>query len=160
MQGFRVLGLFFLLVAVGHAQQRQAIVENGKTVEFEYTLTLQDGSVAQSNIGREPLAYLHGANQILPALERELLGLTVNDERRIELSAEAAYGEIDADVFEEVAIDRIPEASRQVGEELRAEGFSGPIRVDEVREETVVLDFNHPLAGQALIFNIKVVSIE
>lgn len=136
------------------------MIETGKTVEFEYTLSLEDGSVVQSNAGGEPFQYVHGQNQILPALEAELQGLEVDDEKEIELAAKDAYGEVNPEAFQEVALEQIPEAARQVGSELRADGFEGPIRVAEVRDETVVLNFNHPLAGEALTFNIKVLSIE
>lgn len=136
------------------------MIEAGKTVGLEYTLSLEDGSVVQSNTGGEPLEYVHGEQQILPALEEELTGLAVNDEKTVELSAEKAYGEIDPEAFQEVDIDKIPEAARKVGAELRAEGYNGSIRVAEVKESIAVLDFNHPLAGEDLVFNIKVLSIE
>lgn len=136
------------------------MIKSGKTVEFEYTLSLGDGSVVQSNSGGDPFTYVHGEKQILPALEAELHGLDVDDEKEIELAAADAYGEVNPDAFQEVGLEQIPEGARQVGAELRAEGFEGPIRVEEVRDETVLLNFNHPLAGQALTFNIKVLSIE
>lgn len=136
------------------------MIETGKTVEFEYTLSLRDGSVVQSNAGGEPFQYVHGENQILPALEAELHGLEVDEEKEVELAASDAYGELNPDAFQEVALGQIPEGARRVGAELRAEGFEGPIRVEEVRDETVLLNFNHPLAGKALTFNIKVLSIE
>jgi FKBP-type peptidyl-prolyl cis-trans isomerase 2 len=136
------------------------VIKTGKTVEFEYTLSLGDGSVVQSNTDGDPFQYVHGENQILPALEAELQGLEVDDEKEIALKAADAYGEVNPDAFQEVALEQIPEGARQTGAELRAEGFEGPIRVEEVRDETVLLNFNHPLAGQALTFNIKVLSIE
>jgi FKBP-type peptidyl-prolyl cis-trans isomerase 2 len=136
------------------------VIEAGKTVGLEYTLSLEDGSVVQSNTGGEPLEYVHGEHQILPALEEELTGLAVNEEKTVELRAEKAYGEIDPEAFQEVDIDKIPEAARKVGAELRAEGYNGSIRVAEVKEGTAVLDFNHPLAGEDLVFNVKVLSIE
>lgn len=136
------------------------MIETGKTVEFEYTLSLQDGSVVQSNAGGEPFKYTHGENQILPALEAELDGLEIAQEKEIELDPSDAYGEVNPDAFQEVALEQIPEGARQAGAELRAEGFEGPIRVEEVRDETALLNFNHPLAGQPLTFNIKVLSIE
>jgi len=136
------------------------LIETGKKVGFEYTLTLDDGSVVQSNAGGEPFLYTHGESQILPALEEQLQGLKIDDEKEVALSAADAYGEINADAYQEVALEQIPENARQVGAELRADGFEGPIKVEEVRDETVLLNFNHPLAGQALTFNIKVLSIE
>jgi FKBP-type peptidyl-prolyl cis-trans isomerase 2 len=142
------------------AQEDSTLIEAGKKVGFEYTLTLEDGSVVQSNEGGEPFLFVHGESQILPALEEQMLGLAVDDEKQVALSAAEAYGELNPDAFQEVALEQIPEAARQVGAELKASGFEGPIKVEEVRDETVLLNFNHPLAGQALTFNIKVLSIE
>lgn len=136
------------------------MIEAGKTVAFEYTLRLDDGSVVQTNKGSEPLTYVHGENQLLPALERELEGLDVNDRKEIRLAAADAYGEVREDAFREVPADQIPEGARRVGAQLTAQGYDGPIRVHEVKGDTVVLDFNHPLAGQDLTFDIRVVSIE
>ncbi|MBN1240243.1 MAG: peptidylprolyl isomerase [Gammaproteobacteria bacterium] len=136
------------------------MIEAGKTVGFEYTLKLDDGSVVQSNKGGEPLKYVHGENQILPALEQQLEGLDVDDEKNVKLSAEDAYGEIKEEAFQEVPTEQIPEDARRVGAQLSAQGYNGAIRVHEVKDETVVLDFNHPLAGQDLMFDIRVVSIE
>ncbi|MFO7286407.1 MAG: peptidylprolyl isomerase [Gammaproteobacteria bacterium] len=136
------------------------MIEAGKTVAFEYTLRLDDGSVVQTNKGSEPLTYVHGENQLLPALERELEGLDVNDRKEIRLAAADAYGEVRDDAFREVPAEQIPEGARRVGAQLTAQGYDGPIRVHEVKGDTIVLDFNHPLAGQDLTFDIRVVSIE
>lgn len=136
------------------------MIEAGKKVGVEYTLTLEDGSVVQSNKDSEPLTYVHGENQLLPALEQQLEGLNVNDTKEVKLAAEDAYGAVRDEAFREVPVNQIPEPARRVGAELSAEGYEGPIRVHEVKDETVVLDFNHPLAGKALTFDIRVVSIE
>lgn len=136
------------------------MIEAGKTVGFEYTLKLDDGSVVQTNKGEEPLKYVHGENQILPALEQQLEGLDVDEEKNVKLPAEEAYGDVKEEAFQEVPTEQIPEDARRVGAQLSAQGYNGAIRVHEVKDETVVLDFNHPLAGQDLTFDIRVVSIE
>jgi len=136
------------------------MIEAGKTVAFEYTLRLDDGSVVQSNKDAEPLTYVHGENQLLPALEQALEGLEVNDRKEVKLAAEDAYGKVRDEAFREVPADQIPEQARRVGAQLSAQGYDGPIRVHEIKDETIVLDFNHPLAGQDLTFDIRVVSIE
>lgn len=136
------------------------MIEAGKTVGFEYTLKLDDGSVVQSNKDAEPLTYVHGENQLLPALERQLEGLGVNDEKEVKLAAEDAYGDVRDEAFREVPAEQIPEPARRIGAQLSAQGYDGPIRVHDIKDETVVLDFNHPLAGKDLTFDIRVVSIE
>lgn len=135
------------------------MVEDGKQVSFNYALST-DGEQIESNVGREPLTYTQGGGQILPALESKLAGLAVGDKKTVELAATDAYGEIDQESFREVPIDQIPEESREVGAVLQAEGFPAPIRVTEVREEVVVLDFNHPLAGKDLVFAVEILAIE
>ncbi|MGB7215930.1 MAG: peptidylprolyl isomerase, partial [Gammaproteobacteria bacterium] len=90
----------------------------------------------------------------------ELEGLDVNDRKEIRLAAADAYGEVRDDAFREVPAEQIPEGARRVGAQLTAQGYDGPIRVHEVKGDTIVLDFNHPLAGQDLTFDIRVVSIE
>lgn len=124
-----------------------------------YTLTV-DGEVLQSNTGDDPLVYTQGGGQILPALEAELAGMSAGDQKSVNLDAANGYGEVDGAAFQEVPLDQIPEQAREVGTMLRAEGHAGPIRVAEIKEETVVLDFNHPLAGKALTFDITIVSVQ
>jgi FKBP-type peptidyl-prolyl cis-trans isomerase 2 len=136
------------------------MIQAGKTVGFEYTLRLEDGSVVQSNTDAEPLTYIHGENQILAALERELEGLEVDDRKEVTLPARDAYGEVRAEAFREVPAEQIPEEARRIGAQLSAQGYDGPIRVHDVKEDIVVLDFNHPLAGKNLMFDIRVVSVE
>lgn len=136
------------------------MIEPGKTVAFEYTLKLEDGSVVQSNKDSEPLTYVHGENQILPALEQQLEGLDVDDQKAVTLGPEEAYGDVRPEAFREVPTEQIPEGARREGAQLSAQGYEGPIRVHEVKDETVVLDFNHPLAGKNLTFDIRVVSVE
>ena len=123
------------------------MIENGKTVTIEYTLKLNDGTTADTNVGGNPLVYEQGANQILPALEAELLGLQVEDTKRVTLSPEQGYGPVDPEAFREVETGSVPEDARQVGILLIAQdpmGNKRPVRVHEVKEGTIVLDLNHP----------------
>ena len=139
------------------------MIENGSSVAIEYTLKLDDGTAVDTNVGEDPLTYKQGAGQILPALEAALAGHRVGDTKAVRLTAEQGYGAIDPEAYREVDLEVVPEGSREVGSEMIArnpEGLETPIRVHEVREQSIILDFNHPLAGQALNFDIKVVSIE
>ncbi len=138
------------------------MIEDGSKVSIEYTLTLDDGSVADSNVGGEALTYEQGTGQILPALERELLGMTPDDVRKVSIVAADGYGEVDPEAFQNVDPQLVPEEARKVGTTLVAQDNTGgqrPVRVAEVHEDRVVIDFNHPLAGQNLHFEIKIVAV-
>lgn len=140
-----------------------AKVANGKKVSIEYTLRLDDGTQADTNVGGEPLVYEQGANQILPALEKALDGLAANDTRHLTLTPDQGYGAVDPGAMKQVAIDEIPEAARKVDAVLigvDAEGNQRPVRVAKVEAETVTLDLNHPLAGRTLTFDVKVLKVE
>ena len=139
------------------------MIEEGSTVSIEYTLTLDDGETADTNVGGEALVYSQGQEEILPALEETLIGLEVGDTKKVVLTAEEGYGLVDPDGFQDVEPDLVPDDARTVGTMLVAsdpEGNQQPIRVHEVNEDKIVLDFNHPLAGQALNFDIKIVAVE
>jgi len=149
-----------LLSSSGFAQQQEGVVSAGKTVGFEYTLSLSDdGTVVESNVGGEAFTYTQGQGEILPALEQALAGMAIDDTKQVSLSAADAYGEVNEEAFQEIPLDQIPEEARVVGTILGAEGYNGPIRVHEVNDEFVILDFNNPLAGKALTFDIRIVSL-
>ncbi|MEZ5565506.1 MAG: peptidylprolyl isomerase [Gammaproteobacteria bacterium] len=135
------------------------VIASGKTVTIEYTLTLDDGTEVQSNVGGPPLSYVAGQGQIIPGLEAALNGKAVNERVKVTVPADQAYGPSDPQKMQEVPLDKIPEEARKVGTLLSAQGFDGPIRVAEVRSDAVVLDMNHPLAGRALTFDVLVLSI-
>jgi FKBP-type peptidyl-prolyl cis-trans isomerase 2 len=156
--------VFLFSSTTGLAEEKEAVViEEGRTVSIEYTLKLDDGTVADTNVGGSPLVYQHGGQQILPSLEQALGGLAVNDTKQVDLSAEQGYGPVNPEAFQDVPVEAIPEEARQAGTTLVAEDRSGnrrPVRVHEVLEDKIVLNLNHPLAGQALHFDVKVLGIE
>lgn len=139
------------------------MIAEGSTVSIEYTLTLDDGSTVDSNVGEEPLIYEQGSGEILPALEQALLGLQVDDVRRVTLSPEQGYGSIDPEAFDVIPLDAIPENVREVGTQLVAEDPEGgrrPVRIHEVRAAEIVIDLNHPLAGQTLHFQVRILAVQ
>lgn len=139
------------------------VVKDGATVGIEYTLKLDDGSVADTSEGGEPLVYEQGSGQILPALEENLAGLAVGEEKHVTLPPEQGYGPVREELYQAVPIEQVPEDAREVGTPLMArdaQGHERPLRVHEVRDDEIVLDLNHPLAGQTLVFDVKVVSID
>lgn len=138
------------------------MVANGTEVSLEYTLKLDDKTVLESNVGKEPMTYTQGAHEIVPGLEKAMEGLAVGDRKHIEVKPADGYGEVDPKAFQEVKKSQIPEKAWKVGTQLEAKGPDGESmfpRVTEVKSDTIVLDFNHPLAGKTLFFDIKVLDI-
>lgn len=133
-----------------------------RVAAFHYTLTNEQGEVIDSSSGREPLAYLHGAGNIVPGLEREMTGKRAGDTFTVVVAPEEGYGPHHAGL-----IQKVPRAAFQgvdtiePGMQFHANGPQGPmsVTVTEVDGETVTIDGNHPLAGQALHFAIEVTDV-
>ncbi len=133
-----------------------------KVVSIDYTLTDSEGNVLDTSDGRTPLEYLHGSDNIIPGLERALEGKSDGDAFEVTVAPEDAYGERDQGLVQEVALTQFPEgADPQVGQQFQAETPEGPRTVTIVNRDSegVTIDANHPLAGQALNFAVKVVSV-
>lgn len=131
-------------------------------VSFDYTLTDQAGEVLDSSEGRQPLSYLHGHNQIIPGLERQLEGLEEGDKAELKVPAAEAYGERREDLLYEVERSRFDdEVDLTVGNQVMTQGTEKPVvlTIDEVTEDKVVLDANHPLAGKDLNFAVEVTDV-
>jgi FKBP-type peptidyl-prolyl cis-trans isomerase SlyD len=139
------------------------MIRDGSVVRFEYTLSGDNGELIESNKGKDPVTYTHGEHEVIPGLEKGLSGMEVNEEKSIRVQPEEAYGPVDAKAFKEVPKTEIPAAALEVGTPLSARGPEGEdliIRVREVKQKTVILDFNHPLAGKTLNFDVKVLAIQ
>jgi len=140
-----------------------ATVENGATVKLEYTLKDDAGTVLDSNKGQEPLSFTQGGQQLMPGLEKQLIGMHVGEEKKVVLKPEDAYGQNDPAAQAEVPKNALPPEALNVGTRLMARNQAGetrPVTVKEIKENTVVLDLNHPLAGKTLHFNVKVLDIQ
>jgi FKBP-type peptidyl-prolyl cis-trans isomerase 2 len=138
------------------------MIEKGKQVAIEYSVFSDDNTQIDTNIGKDPLVFLFGSHQILPALEEALRGLEVGDSREVTLNPDKAYGNINPQAYKKVEAKLIPEDLRFEGALLVVsdEQFGEMlIRVDSLDGEQVVLDFNHPLAGKTLKFDVKVLDI-
>lgn len=137
-------------------------VEPNTHVTVDYELRDEDGELidASSGEGGEPIAYVHGYGMLVPGLEAALAGLTEGDERDIVVPAEAGYGEYDDDLVLEVERAELPNPSGvAVGDDLVAEAPDGgeiELNVIEVRDDHVVVDANHPLAGVTLNYRVHV----
>lgn len=139
-------------------------VADNMVVSMDYTLTLDDGQVIDSSEGREPLMFLHGRGQIIPGLEKELYGMNIGDEKSVVVEPSEGYGELDEDAFQLYPREVFPgdmDLKEGMGLHMRDPESNQVIEayVYEIRPDGVVLDFNHPLAGEALNFAIKIASV-
>jgi FKBP-type peptidyl-prolyl cis-trans isomerase SlyD len=118
--------------------------------------------VLDTNKGREPFTFTQGSHRIIPGLEKALDGMRAGDEKKVTVAPAEAYGEVNPAAVTEVPRDRLPEGSLEVGMQLVAQGQRGRhiVRIKEIKENTVVLDLNHPLAGKTLHFDVKVVDVD
>jgi FKBP-type peptidyl-prolyl cis-trans isomerase 2 len=136
-------------------------VSNGKVISLEYTLKLEDGQVVDTNVGEDPLTYTHGANQIIRGVEAAVEGMEVGQAKQAIVPPTQGYGNPDPNAIHEVPKEKVPQEIK-VGTQLHGKDASGreirPI-VSAIKDETVLLDFNHPLAGKTLYFDLKVVNI-
>ena len=137
-------------------------VQNGDTVVVNYTGRLEDGTVFDSSLteGREPLKAQLGQGLLIKGFEDGLLEMNEGDKKTIEIEPTNAYGDINPEMIVEVPKEQIPEGV-SVGDMLQAQGPMGPVnvRVAEIKEDVVIIDANHPLAGKKLIFDLEVMSI-
>jgi len=135
----------------------------GKVVSLEYTLKNDEDEVLDQNVGGEPFSYTHGQSQVVQGLENALLGKKVGDTLSVTVKPELGYGLRDDEALIELPLDRIPETARSVGTRLQGQDDDGntvyPV-VHEIKDDQVVLDLNHPLAGETLHFDVKVLGVE
>jgi len=138
-------------------------ISDGKTISMEYTLTLEDKKVLDTNVGGEPMNFTQGSHKIIPGLETALEGMKVGESKQVTVEPEVGYGPINPQAVQEIPIENIPEEARKVGAQLQGKDGQGRMvhpRVTEVKEQVVVLDFNHPLAGKKLFFDVKILDIQ
>lgn len=137
-------------------------VHDNMDVGLEYTLTV-DGAVVDSADSAKPFRYIHGQKQMIPGLERQLTGLHIGDTKEVTVNPEEGYGQVDPSAFVEVSKTQLPAGiTPEVGLVLRGvnpDGQSFRARISELKDETVMLDLNHPLAGKTLNFKVKVTDI-
>jgi len=139
------------------------VIQTGSMVAFDYTLTDESGTVIDSSKGKEPMHYVHGKGQIIPGLEKELEGLPVGGEKKVTVKPEDGYGKLNPNAVQEVPKEKVPPNALKVGAVLvgtNKDGSPIPMTVREIKEKTVVMDLNHPLAGKTLVFDVKVIDVE
>jgi peptidylprolyl isomerase len=135
----------------------------GKTVRFHYTGSLADGTVFDSSMERDPLEVTLGAGQIIPGVDQALTGMAPGEDKKVTLPAEEAYGPHRDELIHEVGRERLsPEMKVDVGDRLEGTDASGrrlQLMVVDVNDQSVKLDANHPLAGEDLTFELKLVEV-
>jgi FKBP-type peptidyl-prolyl cis-trans isomerase SlyD len=155
--------LLGMLATQAEAQEKAVAVSTGKQVSIEYTLKLDDKNVFDTNVGADPLTYVHGSRQIVPGLEKALEGMKVGERKQVTVKPEEGYGTVHNEAFLELEKEKIPDDARQVGARVQGRTGDGQVvtaRVAEIKDATVVLDFNHPLAGKTLYFDVKILNIQ
>jgi FKBP-type peptidyl-prolyl cis-trans isomerase 2 len=137
-------------------------IEKGKKVAFDYTLTVE-GDVVDTSKGKKPLEYTHGDSSLIPGLTSRMEGMKAGEERKIEVPSKEGYGLVNQKAFQEVPKTQLPKDINlnpgMMLEAQRPDGSVLPVKIAEVKDSSVVVDLNHPLAGKDLIFEVKIVSV-
>jgi peptidylprolyl isomerase len=137
--------------------------KNGDTVKAHYTGTLDDGTEFDSSSGGEPLEFMLGSGQVIPGFESAVEGMEVGDSKSVRIEADDAYGPRHDQLIQEVPRSALPDdLNPEAGMTLQSKTPDGNVtmmKVTEVTDESITVDANHPLAGEALIFDIELVAI-
>lgn len=139
-------------------------VKENNTVKVNYTGKLADGQVFDSSEGREPLEFTLGQGQLIPGFEKGVIDMKLNEKKTITIAKEEAYGAVNNELIQEVEKSQLPEDMKpEVGMGLVSKSPDGHeinLLVVEVKDESIVVDGNHPLAGKELIFDLEVIEIK
>ena len=137
--------------------------KDGDTVKVHYTGTLKDGSVFDTSAEREPLEFKLGEGQLIPGFEKAVIGMEEGDSTTVDIPVEEAYGEAREDLIINVPKDQLPDdVEPEVGMQLQVNQQDGqpiPVRITEIKDDELVLDANHPLAGKDLSFEIELLEV-
>ena len=136
-------------------------LEMPKVITFNYTLKDESGNVLDSTSNNQPLSFLKGSNQIIPKLEEALDEMIIGSKKNVKILAKEAYGEYSDTAIQKLKKEQFPEeAELNVGTRYVANSPDGqqmPFVITEVKENDVTVDFNHPLAGKDLEFDVELV---
>ncbi len=145
-----------------HSHPKPNVVADDVVVRMDYTLSV-DGKVFESSTESEPIEFIQGYGQIIPGLEKELYGMITGQSKEVYVTSKDAYGETDPEAMMDVPrsefSDDIP---LEPGVQLQVQNEEGEVldaHIANVEEDTIQLDFNHPLAGKDLTFEVKIVDL-
>lgn len=137
-------------------------VRSEVVVSLDYTLTV-DGELVDSSEETGPIQFIQGSGDVIPGLEREIEGMKLDESRDVRISPEDAYGEIDPEAIVDIPRQDFPsDVPPEPGAEIEVHDNDGntlDARIVDVKTDAVTLDFNHPLAGKILDFQVKVVGL-
>jgi peptidylprolyl isomerase len=168
---FLIMGLV-LINGCGKKEEKQpsekggekTIVKKGDSVKIQYTGSLEDGTIFDSSKAGEPLEFTVGGGQIIPGFDEAVEGMKLNEEKKVTIKAEDAYGERDETLIREFPRNSLPENFKpEKGMVIQLQDQTGrpmPATIIDITENSITVDLNHPLAGKDLTFDIKVVGIE
>ena len=166
---YRFMIAFFLAVMLPfsycYAQENDKRSAPGA---FEYTLRLEDKTTVSSNVGQEPLVYPHETKQLMPCMEKRVAEFwatepIIGKSERWMIPSEECYGPVKTNLIQEVPKENVPLETREFGKKLQGRGPDGQVvyaEVKQVNDKTIVIDLNHPLAGKALVLEMKVLATE
>lgn len=139
------------------------MIKSGSVVNMTYVLTNDDGEEVDRADKSEPFTYLHGHNQIVLGLEKALLGLKAGDKKKVQVSPEEGYGDIDPSLITMAKTNQFPKgAELEVGVQFMAEDADGNnvvFTIVEIEGDDLTLDGNHPLAGETLNFDVEIIEM-
>lgn len=140
-----------------------ATVQHGDKVRVHYTGKLTNGEQFDSSTGREPLEFTVGAGMMIPGFDAAMPGMVVGDKKTVQIAPADGYGETDEAAIIEFPIENVPaDMKLEIGQQLTLNNEQGqpfPVVVKELKEEVIILDANHFLAGKDLVFDIELVEI-
>jgi peptidylprolyl isomerase len=138
-------------------------VQSGDTVRVHYHGRLTDGTTFDSSEGRDPLEFQVGSGMVIAGFDNGVMGMSVGDKKTVNIGVDDAYGPKNPEMIIEFPRDQVPEGMPlEKGMRLNLNNSAGqvvPVVITEVRDEAVMLDANHPLAGEDLVFDIELVEI-
>lgn len=138
------------------------LVKDGMVITLDYVLTVE-GEVVDQSSDTGPIEFLQGYGQIIPGLEQALYGMAVGESKQVTVAAVDGYGEVDEDDFAVIPRSEFPdEVPLEVGVELQLRDQDGDVFdafIEEVRDDSVLLNFNHPLAGKELVFAVTLIGL-
>ncbi len=135
-------------------------IQKDSHVTMEYTLTLESGEQIDQSDPNQPLQFLCGYSQIIPGLEKELIGKNENDSFQVKVPSEEGYGAYQEELIQKIPLEQFPEKIElKVGMSFQTrspQGFPITFVIKEVEKDSAVVDLNHPLAGKTLIFDVAI----